>query len=183
MTWHDVSTEGSVRETLEPPRLVSALQNLHLWSVFMGAALTKISSFTPPVCLGVAGSWRLWLQRCAQAAAALGETPRRPGQHIPRVKVQGGWMRTRRADPPSGLPVLPGRWGAVLRPRHGGGGAGEAGEGADGSTHTGPHPRAAPQPFASETHRWESQHNSRFLITSRSLPRLPGGWKMEQTSG
>lgn len=27
MTWRDVSTEGSVRETLEPPRLFSALQN------------------------------------------------------------------------------------------------------------------------------------------------------------
>lgn len=106
--------------------------------------------------MGVAGSWRLWLQCCAQAAAALGETTQRRGQHIPRVKVQGGWMWTRRADPPAGLPVLPGRWGTVFRPGHRGGGAGEAGEGTDGSTHAGHHPRAAPQPFASETYRWES---------------------------
>lgn len=134
--------------------------------------VTKISYLPSPVCVGVAGSWRLWLQCYAQAAAALGETTRRRGHHISRVKVQGGWMRTWWADPPAGLPVLPGQWGTALRPERRG--AGEAGEGADGSTHASHHPRAAPQPFASETHRWESQHNSSFLITSRSLLSLPG---------
>ena len=102
----------------------------------------------------VSGPRRLWVPCCAAAAAALDEAPWRRGQHRLGVKVQGGWMRGRRADPSAGLPVLPGWRGAARRPGYWGGGAGQGGEGADRSAHPGHHPRARTQPFAPETHRW-----------------------------
>lgn len=78
-------------------------------------------------------------------------------------------MRARWADPPAGLPVLPGRRGAAHWPGCRWRGAGEAGEGANRSAHSGHRPRAQTQPLAAETHRWE-RVNVTVSLPSRGWP-------------
>lgn len=104
----------------------------------------------------VTGSRRRRLPCCAEAAAAFDEAPWSRGHLGLRVEAQGGRVRSRWADPPAGLSLLPGWWDPACRSWYrGGGGAGEAGEGPDRSAHPSHQSRNRTQPIASETDWWE----------------------------